>query len=178
MRRKIIVLVAAVFFCFSAVDVFAQKITFTSGYTNLNKACKTLRGGDGQDDASLCKGLGGYQIRIYSSAAATHLVVEKPNTDISIPMGTVSLAFNQTKTNVEWRMANGRVFALIIRLPKYGETTDADPYIGKQVGEELVVVGLSGYEETISGEVDAKTPNANVKAREIADNAFTAALKK
>ena len=153
-------------------------LTFTSGYTNLNKSCKVFRGGDGQDDAALCTGLGGYKIRIYSSAAATHMVAEKPKTDISIPVATVAISFNENKTSVEWRMANGKPFAIIIRLPKYGDPTDADPYIGKKIGEALVVIGLDGFTETVSGSIDAKTPNANVKARELADNAYKAAAAK
>jgi hypothetical protein len=34
-----------------------------------------------------------------------------------------------------------------------------------------MVQGLKGYEQ-IEGSVDARTPNANVKARELADKAF------
>jgi hypothetical protein len=41
---------------------------------------------------------------------------------------------------------------------------------GKITGESLIVVGLKGYE--IDETVDAKTPNANSKARDFADKAY------
>jgi hypothetical protein len=177
MKIRIAVLMMCLGLVFAG-DAAAQKgaVKFTSGYTNLNKNCRTLRGGDGQDDAYLCTGMGGYKIRIYSSASATHMVVEKAEPDVTIPIATVALSFNHAKSTVEWRMANGKPFALIMRVPTYGEPAeDAMGILGDVTGEELVVVGLAGYEETVSGSVNAKQANANVKARELADNAYKAA---
>jgi hypothetical protein len=71
-------------------------------------------------------------------------------------------------------MADGKPFAVIIRVPEYsdGGTSSAEIWDPKnKTGESLIVRGLKGYEH-IEGKVDAKTPNANVKARELADNAF------
>ena len=68
-------------------------------------------------------------------------------------------------------MANGKPFAVIMRVADYAETTDTDAYFGKKTGEKLIVRGLKGF-ENIDFEVDAKTPNANVKAREMADNGY------
>ena len=59
-----------------------------------------------------------------------------------------------------------------MRVAKYGEPDDENPYLGKKIGEELIVKGLKGF-ENIDFTVDAKTPNANAKARELADNAYS-----
>jgi len=48
-------------------------------YTNLDKACKTIKGGGGTDDASNCKGIGGYRIHVSASAAAVAITAETPD---------------------------------------------------------------------------------------------------
>jgi len=70
-------------------------------------------------------------------------------------------------------MANGKrkTFCRDYARCQYGETNDENLYIGKKIGEELIVQGLKGFED-IDFKVDAKTPNANVKARELADDAY------
>jgi len=165
-------LVIAAMIAISAICVSAQKTTkFTSVYTNLNgKTCKFYPGGDGQDGMSLCKGPGKYQVRIYSSATMTHIVAELKGADENYGLANVSLDFNQSKANVEWRLANGVPFAAIFRSPTYGEPNEFGAP-GKKTGEELVVVGLKGHDD-IEATIDAKTPNANVKAREAADSKF------
>lgn len=171
MNIKSIFFIAVVLFSLT-ITASAQK--FTSSYSSLIAGCNVTEGQDGQDAVKLCNGFGGYKLRVYSSAASTHIVAEKPKTDISISVANVSLAHNETKSAVEWRMADGKPFAVIIRLPEYGEPV-GDEQRGKVIGESLVVVGLSGYETKVSGEVDAKQKGANAKAREIADAAYKAA---
>jgi hypothetical protein len=144
---------------------------FTSVYTNLGKSCKALRGSAGTDDASLCKGVSGYQIRVYSSAASLHMNAEMSGKPESISLTTLSVDFDESKTRVEWRLADGKPFAVIIRVPKYGEPTTDNPYFGKVTGQELIIRGLKGY-EGIDLSVDGKTPQANLKAREAADKAY------
>lgn len=168
-KRSIII---AVMIAISAICISAQKTTkFTSVYTNLDgKTCRFYDGKDGQDGLTLCKGPGKYQVRIYSSATMTHIVAELKGTDDSYSLASVSLDFNQSKSNVEWRLANGLPFAAIFRAPTYGEPNEfGGP--GKKSGEQLVVVGLKGHDD-IEATIDAKTPNANVKAREAADSKF------
>lgn len=168
-KRSIII---AVMIAISAICISAQKTTkFTSVYTNLDgKTCKFYDGKDGQDGLTLCKGPGKYQVRIYSSATMTHIVAELKGTDDSYSLASVSLDFNQSRSNVEWRLANGIPFAAIFRAPTYGEPNEfGGP--GKKTGEQLVVVGLKGHDD-IEATIDAKTPNANVKAREAADSKF------
>jgi hypothetical protein len=150
---------------------------FTSVYTSLSKGCKTLRGRDGQDDAFVCRGAGNYQVRVYYSAASSHILAELKGTDDSVMLATLSVGFDESKTTLEWRLANGKPFAVIMRQPIYSENVAEGEYFGKVIGQQLVINGLVGFEEKITGEVDAKTPNANVKARELADNAYKAQAK-
>lgn len=158
-------------FCliFLTSSVFAQK--FSSVYTNLTTDCKTIKGGEGTDDASDCKGVGGYRIYLSPSAAMLGISAQIPNKSDAIQIATQDIGFDQTKNKIEWRLANGKPFAVIMRVAKYGETNDENPYFGKKIGEELVVVGLQGFEQ-ITFKVDAKTAKANEKAREFADGNY------
>ena len=146
---------------------------FTSIYTSLGPGCKVLKGKGGSDDAKLCAGPTGYQVRVYSSATMTHINAEARGTDDNFPLASVSLAFNESKSKVEWRLANGKPFAVILRVPKYADRTDGDAGVGKVIGEELVVVGLKGFQD-LSTAVNAKTAGANSLAREAADSAYLA----
>lgn len=166
---KIVNIIAFLFIAATSIAVSAQT-KFTSTYTNLGAGCQVLRGGDGQDDAKLCKGPAGYQVRVYSSAMATHIVAELKGSDKNFPLATVSLGFNESKAKVEWRHANGKPFAAILRVPTYGEAPP-DGGLGKPKGEELVIQGLSGYER-IGAAVDAKRTGSNLAARKVADDMF------
>lgn len=155
---------------------------FTSAYTDLNKDCKAAlkesEVGEGQDMPMRCKGYGGYFISIGYSAMASHLGVEKEGDENSL-IGLVNQGISYSDEpgrKVEWRMADGKPFAVIVRVssydvPKAEEKADS-PYQDKyKTGETLIVKGLKGYEH-IDFTVDAMTPNANEKAREMADSNF------
>lgn len=172
MRIRSILLSAVAIGVFSLGLSAQKKTTFTSTYTNLGTGCKTLKGGDGQDDASLCNGPGGYQVRIYSSAMMVHINAEKKGTDETYPIVNVGLEFNQREVRLEWRHANGKPFAVIIRVPKYDGRTDEQFGQGKIIGEELIVSGIGDY-EFINASIDVKTPKANAKARAAADKGYT-----
>ena len=145
---------------------------FTSVYTNLTRDCRVIRGTNGTDDASVCRGVGGYQVRIYSSAAATHISVEMKGTEDSFSLATVGTDFDESKTRIEWRLADSKPFAVIIRVPEYGNPTADSPYLGEVIGQELNVQGLKGY-ASLSFSIDAKESNANATARELADRAYS-----
>ena len=170
-------------FCSIAVIIlvagasFAQKpptrsqTKFTSVYTNLMRDCRVSRGTNGTDDAGVCRGVGGYQVRIYSSAAAVHINVEIKGTDDSFSLATVGTDFDESKSRIEWRLADGKPFAVIIRVPEYGDPTRDSPNLGEVIGEELNVQGLKRF-ASLSFSIDAKESNANAKARELADRAY------
>jgi hypothetical protein len=181
--KRVIILTACILAL--AAGVLAQKkpvVKFTFVYTNLIRNCKTLRASHGSDEGSLCRGAGNYQVRIYFSAAAAHVRAEIRGKDESVMLAMLGMDFDERKVTLEWRLADGKPFAVIMRVPIYGEPSrdpagSSDPYFGKVTGQQLVVNGLFGFEETVKGEVDAKTPNANAKARELADKAYAEAAK-
>jgi hypothetical protein len=150
-----------------------RPIRFSSAYSSLTKCGSGMTKKEereaekqGSDIPTRCKGYGGYDVYIYYSACASIFTLNKG--EENIPLGMQALAWKQ-KT-VEWRLANGKPFAVIMRVYEYAGndlcTTD-----GKITGSSLIVKGLKGYE--IDETVDAKsTPNPNGKAREIADQAY------
>jgi hypothetical protein len=80
--------------------------------------------------------------------------------------------YDQTH-KIEWRLANGKPFAVIYRIDKSKSDQPEEMWRPEnKTGEFLVIKGLKGY-EYIDFEIDAKTPQANLKAREMADGAYT-----
>lgn len=168
-------LVAAITIACFAASISAQvkkAPKFMSVYTNLKTACRSYAGSNGSDGYSICKGPGGYQVRIYYSAATTQINAERKGKDDHFPIATAAYGFDWGKSRIEWRLANGKPFAVIMRIPKYADPADGE-YIGKVIGQELVVAGLLGF-ESLSTTIDAKTAGANALAREAADAEYLA----
>ena len=163
----------------SPVLGLGQTARFSSLYTDLKTECraaiKLKKGEDlsGQDMPLKCKGYGGYEIRIDYSAASSNLRVQPlgNQTDQSISLGMQPMDYDQ-KRRIEWRLANGQPFAVIYRVVKSKTEQPEEMWRPEnRAGEFLVIKGLKGYEQ-IDLELDAKTPNANVRAREMADSAY------
>ena len=166
--------------------VFSQSVSsqgqgskFSSLYTDLKTECKAairLKKGEdpgGQDMPLKCKGYGGYEVRIDYSAASSSLRVQPlgNKSDQSITLGMQPLDYDQ-KRKIEWRLANGKPFAVIYRVVKSKTEQPEEMWRPEnRAGEFLVIKGLKGYEQ-IDLELDAATPNANVKARGMADSAY------
>ncbi len=180
-KMKHLVMLLAFSAILSAGNIYAQKTAkttkFSSVYTNLNKDCKTVGGDDGQDEAAYCRGVGGYKMYVGAAAAAMMISIQTPEKETIGDIPMQGFDYDTTKINVEWRLANGKPFAVIIRIFKYGdEKANESDYFGKKIGEELKIVGLKGF-DGINFNVDAKTPGANVKARELADNGYRRKLQ-
>jgi hypothetical protein len=149
------------------------KPVFSSNYTTLLKCGSGMTKKEereseknGSDIPSKCKGMGGYSVDISYSACASSFSLTRGDENISLGMQSVGW---KQKT-VEWRLADGKPFAVIMRVYEYAGD-DMCSNGGKIKGESLMVRGLKGFEH-IEESVDAKTPNANVKAREIADKGY------
>jgi hypothetical protein len=149
-----------------------RPIRFSSAYSPLTKCGSGMTRKEereaerqGSDIPTRCKGYGGYDVYIYYSACASIFTLDKG--EENIPLGMQALAWKQ-KT-VEWRLANGKPFAVIMRVYEYAGT-DLCTTDGKITGSSLIVKGLKGYE--IDETVDAKSANPNAKARELADAAY------
>jgi hypothetical protein len=159
---------------------FGQARRFSSLYTDLKRDCRSavkLKKGEeyGGDEPLRCKGPGGYEINIGYSASSSQFSINRiGNRDEDVVVSTMQPIDYDLKRKVEWRLANGKPFAVIYRIDlTKGDSSDAIGMWSKanKTGESLVVKGLKGFEH-IDFEVDAKTPNANQKAREMADAAY------
>lgn len=158
----------------AARTVAAAPVAFTSAYTDLNTQCKGDPKVTEGDIPQQCKGYGGYRIAISYSATASMISVESLDGKETKYLATQAFAYDGQKgRKVEWRMADGKPFAVIMRITKYREDSNFDnPYdVRLKSGEALLIKGLPGYDQ-IDAEVDAKTPNANVEARKLADAGF------
>src|SRR5437870_7120512 len=88
---------------------------FSSAYTALTKCGsgmtkKAEKEAEqlGQDIPTRCKGYGGYYVYIYYSACSSNFSLEKGQENISLGME----ALDWKQKTVEWRLANGKPFAL------------------------------------------------------------------
>jgi hypothetical protein len=167
MKLKRMASLAAIVLALAVLSLAQKPVKFTSAYSSLSKGCKTLHGRSGTDDAYLCNGVGGYKVRVYFSAATMQINAERG--DENTPLATLDVAFDDSRTTLEWRLANGKPFAVIMRVPVYGDPAPGE-YFGKVTRHQLKITGLAGQE--IDQTVDAATPNANQKAREAADKAY------
>jgi len=150
-----------------------SKPVFSSSYTPLTKCGSGMTKQEereaekhGSDIPSKCKGLAGYAVDISYSACSSSFTLTRGEERISLCMQ----AIDWPQKTVEWRLADGKPFAVIMRVYEYAGN-ELCSTAGKIKSESLTVQGLKGYEQ-IEGSVDARTPNANIKARELADKAF------
>jgi len=158
----------------------AQAPKFSSLYTNLKTDCRgtmTVKEAEasGEDVPLKCKGYGGYEINIGYSAASSQFSIHRiGKSDEDVVTSTMQPIDYDLKRKVEWRFANGKPFAVIYRIDlTKSDSSDPTGMWSKEnkTGEHLVIKGLKGFEH-IDFEVDAKTADANVKAREMADAAY------
>jgi hypothetical protein len=152
---------------------------FTSAYTALTKCGSGMTKKEekeaeehGSDIPTRCKGYGGYDVYIYYSACSSNFSLEKGDENISLGMQAV----NWKQKTVEWRLADGKPFAIIMRVYDYAGSSECATD-GKITGESLIVRGLKGFEhidETVNiyGVNVKGPPNPNLKARELADEGF------
>jgi hypothetical protein len=165
-------------FSFIGLD-YGAETRFSSIFTDLNKDCRDAfkETEEGQDMPLICKGYGGYKIRIGYSAFASHIRIISINGNDEIDLATERLNYSDDKGNkIEWRLANGKPFAVILKISKYNKKIQdmgENPYQRKyKIGELLIIKGLKGYEH-IDFAIDFKTTtDAITKARKLADEAY------
>jgi hypothetical protein len=120
----------------------------------------------GSDIPTRCKGFGGYSVDVSYSACSSSFSLVKGEDSISLGMQ----AMRWKQKTVEWRLADGKPFAVIMRVYDYAGNDECATG-GKITGESLIIRGLKGFE--IDETVDVKsTPNPNLKARELADKGY------
>jgi hypothetical protein len=119
---------------------------------------------EGQDNSLICRGYDGFILQIDALAMYNALHVTKKNSGFSLSQTPILSDYR--KGVVEWRMANMKPFAIIVRSLDMDKNGDA-------ISERLVVIGLKGF-EFISDSVKAKgNPRANEQARSLADTAYS-----
>ncbi|WP_058868020.1 hypothetical protein [Chloracidobacterium thermophilum] len=157
----------------------AAPVAFTSAYTDLNRSCRydNTEASEGSDAPMYCTGYGNYRLLVSFSAFAADIFVESRNQSFSrlLAEGQASDYTREKGRKAEWRLADGKPFAVILRAFTYRTGPDDTPDFSRKVGERLVIKGLAGFEH-IDFTVDARaTPNANVRARQLADDGYSAA---
>lgn len=180
---SVLLIALAVVYCSAALAQSASSrksdaVKFSSLYTNLNRDCRNaLKSvGEGQDMPLRCKGYGGYKISIDFSAMASQTSVDSLDGKFTNFLAMQQLNYDREKgRKIEWRLADGKPFAVIMRISKYkNENEGTMEYFSEQnkVGEFLIVKGLKGHEK-IDFEVDMKGGgNPNEKARQLADSNY------
>jgi len=132
------------------------------------------RGEEPEGDMPLrCKGYGGYEINVGFSATSSQFTINPVGKrDQDVVVSTMQPLDYDQKRRIEWRLANGKPFAVIYRIATKGDSGAPDVwYPENQTGESLVIKGLKGFEH-INFEIDAKDSQANVKARQMADEGY------
>ncbi|MCS7081035.1 MAG: hypothetical protein NZ585_13420 [Chloracidobacterium sp.] len=175
MNRKPVQLVWLVLLILPVVTLpghSAAQAGFTSAYTDLNTQCRYGRAAaEGSDAPLYCAGYGDYRLLVSFSALAADVFVESRDRRFSrlVVSGQAPNYAEQKGRRVEWRLAGGEPFAVIARAFEYAEGADGAPDFSWKTGEKLIVKGLEGYDH-IDFTLDARTPNANARARQLADD--------
>lgn len=167
-------------------SVLAQKKhkpVFSSTYTDLSKGWKvdprfasTAKEDAemGRDTPQVHAGYGGYSFQEdYGAMAAYRTVVSASSPAYSLDLKTGKSGLEVYKDTVEWRTAGGKPFAIIARIEVHSQTAVETGRVTRatRTGTYLIVRGLRGYGH-IQANVDATKPDANVRARKIADSGY------
>jgi hypothetical protein len=175
MNKLFILLSLSLAFVFTAN---AQVAKMSSIFTNLQTDCKAESKVEADEVPFICKAVGGYRVRIVPAGAwaeSIEIVDKKGETVTSF--GLVGYGYSTVKNRkLEWRMANGKPFAVIFRVNTYdsekaNEAGDS-PFLEKyKIGEKLLIRGLTGYSQ-IDFQIDGKVKLANTLAQKKADENF------
>ena len=153
--------------CISTPLYASDAVKFSSAYTDLSKDCKWLFGEsqlqEGQDNSLVCPGHGGFSLQIDASGTYSTLHVTNTNSEFRLPR-TPILRHNR-KGVVEWRMANAKPFAIIVRSLTLDKSGEVGP-------ERLVVLGLKDFESIDSYVETTGNSLANEHARNLADTSY------
>jgi hypothetical protein len=137
---------------------------FSSETTPLypNKRCKAIAISEEEGEQTLrCPAKRGFLVEVGFSAWATHVELTGPSTSVRFD-GTIG-------AQIEWRLADGKPFAVIVRVNEQEPDDDGLP---DPKATRLVVRGVNGWK--IEGEVAAGAKDAVKAAQDLADTAYRA----
>jgi len=183
--RKSVVLIFAILLCVYSASVLALYVVskrrvpeFTSSYSQLNKNCvRTVVEEDaGRAASQTCDGLGDYRLRKSFGAVDTKVKIVAKDESFTVPLEKTGGCLQAYGERIEWRLADRKLFAVIVKVTCYKTEPPADGYSyyadENRKGEFLIVRGLKGYER-INHEVDAKgAANPEEAARRLADQSY------
>jgi hypothetical protein len=153
------------------------KAVSVSAYTSL-ETCKILTSSENDPDAeidyftSVCEGREGFDVRIDGGDLRSWVSLVKQNTEDFVAEN-ISFAFGEGQfpyvagSKLEWRYTDNTLTALIVRMG------GQDPEDYNNELQNLAVIRINKdrpAEACVVGLVNAKLPNANLKARAIADS--------
>lgn len=148
---------------------------FSSQYTDFSKDCNTptKQNDESGHISSFCKGYGEYRVHIFDTATTLEINAETDKEQEIFHITSESLNYNIDRQKVEWRMANGKPFAVIMQGNKYQTANNGlIAYPQRAVGSHYVVKGLKGFEEiNYTVEINRGSDDI-VKARQMADAAY------
>lgn len=143
------------------------KENFTSVYTDFSKDCKSeSAGSEGGDEASICKGQGGYTILITYSACMESILIESKDKKEIIEVASQTFGASNKK-KLEWRLFKNKAVGIIFRTDVLKDDPNANCPMKKTGKEQLEIKGLGKF-----GKLNQTIPSgkkANEKAREILD---------
>ncbi|NOK19823.1 hypothetical protein [Corallococcus carmarthensis] len=147
----------------------------TSEYTDVEKCPRPAEAdeSEGGDVPLRCPGPGGdYELTEDYSAYDIHRrITSKSDPSFVVELRPmVKCPVTRFGSKLEWRMKEGKPFAVIQRVTCFALNKEQSGP-GKKLGEHLVVKGLKGFPR-VDSEVNTKAKDANEKARSIADGAF------
>ncbi len=140
----------------------------TSVYTkyNLDKCPRLDVGNSAEGDSGswLCKGYGDLKVYFAEGDLRDMVAFGKSPKDHCAAHQTFS-GFNSVKSTIEWRLNKGKPIAAIQRW-----TVSFDPEDSAKTKTWLVVTRIESGNSCHMAVVEGALPNANIKAREIADS--------
>ncbi|WP_442754190.1 hypothetical protein ACNHKD_14510 [Methylocystis sp. JAN1] len=164
MRR----LLFRLFFCLAASGAYAQDITSAYTQIDVRKECKHREGRVEEDYGDWrCRGYAGVPMWFGAGDQRMYVSFGKKAADEPAAGETLGPFNDFYKGTIEWRLADGKPFATIMR---WSYKTPAEIDRNTANGRMLVVTRLPPGAVCHVGYVDARAnPDANELAREIAD---------
>ncbi|MEZ5345529.1 MAG: hypothetical protein R2681_08245 [Pyrinomonadaceae bacterium] len=147
-----------------------SKTEFTSFYTDLKKDCKTQESDEGGHASTFCKGPGNYRIHYFDSATTLEFIAETTDGENSVRLASQSLSYPKENSMIEWRLADGKPFAVIMKVSEYEKENGAIAYPTKITDKRILIKGLPGFERIDHEIKDEKY--ADLKARDITYNDY------
>ena len=167
---KILLTFALTIIC--AGGVFAQNKSIYTGTTE--KDCKPTKESSDDGYIGLCKGVGGYKLKLMEGDLRQTINVIAPNkkeTELNL-WSNVSPAFSSVGEKIEWRMKGAVPMAFIVRFNASENSEDSS-----KITSYLVVVKLSKSSSCIT-DIVKPSKTQNQEAQQLADSAIVKPCKK